>query len=255
MDVKKLVAIFIVSLCIAVMPAIAQVDNTTANGTTSNETNVTATPTPTATVTATTEPTTTPTAEPNATGNATPVPTEAKFRAAPAVTLRPVNDVIDKSQDGIIELYMYNPTVNDVTLTVDAQISVPAGVHVYGEGFGSGTAAGTVAGAFELPPGAVRTIYINIKAENIGDFTAQFAGMYWPGDDKDAFQQVSLTHPFKVNEPSSNPMDSEPTGGAVKTDDSSETGADESNKLPLPSGILSVIAVVIAFGALMVRKN
>jgi len=96
MDVKKLVAIFIVSLCIAVMPAIAQVDNTTANGTTLNETNVTATPTATATVTATTEPTTTPTAEPTATGNTTPVPTEAKFRAAPAVTLRPVNDVIDK---------------------------------------------------------------------------------------------------------------------------------------------------------------
>ncbi len=235
MDVKKLVAIFIVSLCIAVMPTIAQVDNTTANGTTSNETNVTATPT--------------------ATGNVTPAPTEAKFRAAPTVTLRPVNDVIDKSQDGIFELYMYNPTVNDVTLTVDAQISVPAGVHVYGEGFGYGAAAGTVAGAFELPPGAVRTIYINIKAENTGDFTAHFAGLYWPGDDKDAFQQVSLTHPFKVNEPSSNPMDSEPTGGAIETGDSDETGADESNKLPLPSGILSVIAVVIAFGALMVRKN
>ncbi len=257
MDVKKLVAIFIVSLCIAVMPAIAQVDNTTANGATLNETNVTATPTPmaTATVTATTGPPTTPTAEPTATGNATPVPTEAKFRVGPTVTLRPVNDVIDKSQDGIVELYMYNPTVNDVTLTVDAQISVPAGVHVYGEGFGYGAAAGTVAGAFELPPGAVRTIYINIKAEKTGDFTVQFAGLYWPGDDKDAFQQVSLTHPVKVNEPSSNPMDSEPTGGAVETGGSSETGADESNKLPLPSGILSVIAVVIAFGALMVRKN
>ena len=244
MNMKKLVVICITCLCIAAMPAIAQENNTTTNG---NETNVTATPTPTP------EPTVTPTAnETNVTGTATPVPTEAKFRVGPTVILRPVNDVIDKSQDGIVELYMYNPTVNTVTLTADVQVSVPSGIHVYGAGFGSGGAAGTVAGTFTVPPGATRTININIKADKVGDCTVHFTGLYWPGDDKDAFQQISLTHPLTVKEPSPKPMDKEPTGGAGETD---ETSTDKPNGLPLPSGLLSVIAIVVAFGALMLRKN
>jgi hypothetical protein len=217
------------------MPAIAQENNTTTNG---NETNVTATPTPTA--------------ELNVTETATPAPTEAKFRVGPTVTLRPVNDVIDKSQDGLVELYMNNPSLNDVTLTADVQISVPSGIHVYGEGFGYGGAAGTVAGKFTVPPGTVRTIHINIKADKVGDLTVHFTGLYWPDDDKDAFQQISLTHPLTVKEPSPNPMASEPTGGAGET---GETSTDTANGLPLPSGLLSVIAIVVAFGALMIRKN
>jgi len=218
------------------MPAIAQENNTTTNG---NETNVTATPTPTPTV----EPTAVPaTNETNVTETATPAPTEAKFRVGPTVTLRPVNDVIDKSQDGLVELYMNNPSLNDVTLTADVQIAVPSGIHVYGEGFGYGGAAGTVAGKFTVPPGTVRTIHINIKADKVGDFTVHFTGLYWPDDDKDAFQQVSLTHPLMVKEPS-RPLDEEPTS------------TDEPNEQPLPSGLLSVIAIVIAFGAMMIRKS
>jgi len=105
------------------------------------EENATANATESVTVTAmaTVSPTEEPTAE----------PTEAKFRVGPTITLRPVNDVIDNSQDGLVELYMNNPSVNDVTLTADIQISVPSGIHVYGEGFGYGGAAGTVAGTFE----------------------------------------------------------------------------------------------------------
>jgi hypothetical protein len=161
------------------------------NNTTVDETNATATPT--------TEPTV--------------APTEAKFRVAPTVTLRPVNDVINKSQDGLVELYMNNPSVNDVTLTADVQISVPSGIHVYGEGFGYGGAAGTVVGTFTVPPGTVRTIHINIKGEKIGTFTIHFTGLYWPSDNKDAFQQTSLTHPLTVEEPSPDPMDPESIGG------------------------------------------
>ncbi len=231
MNMKKLVVICITCLCIAAMPAIAQENNTTTNG---NETNVTTTPTPT------------PTTEP------TVVPTEAKFRVGPTVTLRPVNDVIDKSQDGLVELYMNNPSLNDVTLTADVQIAVPSGIHVYGEGFGYGAAAGTVAGTFTVPPGIVRTIHINIKADKVGDFTVHFTGLYWPDGDKDAFQQISLTHPLTVKEPSPNPMDPKPTGRSGET---GETSTDETNGLPLPSGLLSVIAIVVAFGALMIRKN
>ncbi len=235
MNMKKLVVICIACLCMVAMPAIAQENNTTTNG---NETNVTATPTPTA--------------EPTVTVTPTPAPTEAKFRVGPTVTLRPVNDVIDTSQDGLVELYMNNPSLNDVTLTADVQISVPSGIHVYGEGFGYGAAAGTVAGKFTVPSGTVRTIHINIKADKVGDFTVHFTGLYWPDGDKDAFQQISLTHPLTVKEPSPNPMDSKPTGGSGET---GETSTDEPNGLPLPSGLLSVIAIAVAFGALMIRKN
>ena len=138
---------------------------------------------------------------------ATPQATEtaAKFRVGPTVKIRPVNDEINKSTDGLIELYMDNPSLNDVTLNVDARISVPSGIHVYGQGFGEAGAAGTVYGTFDIPPGKARTIYITIKAEKVGEFYAQFSGMYWPDDNKDDFQPISLTHPFKVTEESASP--------------------------------------------------
>ena len=222
MNIKKLVAICILCLCLAVMPAIAQENDTAAN-----ETNVTVTPT----------------IEPTAAETAAPVPTEAKFRVGPTVTLRPVNDVINKSQDGLVELYMNNPSLNDVTLTADVQISVPSGIYVYGEGFGYGTAAGTVAGKFEVPPGTVRTIHINIKSEKAGTFTVHFTGLYWPGDDKDAFQQISLTHPLTVKEPSPKPLDPKPT---------SEGGTKELPYTYIIVGCLAVIAIAVI--AMMMKK-
>jgi hypothetical protein len=226
MSMKKLAIVCILLLCLSVVPAMAQENDTAVN-----ETN--------ATVTATA----TPTIEPTAAETATPVPTEAKFRVGPTVTLRPVNDVINKSQDGLVELYMNNPSLNDVTLTADVQISVPSGIHVYGEGFGYGGAAGTVAGKFTVPPGTVRTIHINIKSEKTGTFTVHFTGLYWPGDDKDAFQQISLTHPLTVKEPSPKPLDPKPTGnGGMK-------------ELPYTYIIVGCLAVIaIAFIAMMIRK-
>lgn len=193
------------------------------------------------TVNATESVTVTATATVSPTEEAAAEATEAKFRVGPTVTLRPVNDVIDKSQDGLVELYMNNPSLNDVTLTADVQISAPSGIHVYGEGFGYGGAAGTVAGKFEVPPGTVRTIHINIKSEKTGDFTVHFTGLYWAGDDKDTFQQISLTHPLTVNEPSPNPMDSQPTTETVE------------NELPISSGFLAIIALALV--ALLIRKS
>jgi hypothetical protein len=233
MGMKKLAIVCILLLCLFAIPAMAQ-----GNDTTANVTNATVTATTATTVTATA----TPTIEPTATATVTPVPTEAKFRVGPTVALRPVNDVINKSQDGIVELYMYNPTVNTVTLTADVQVSVPPGIHVYGAGFGSGGAAGTVAGTFTVPPGATRTININIKSERAGTFTVHFTGLYWPGDDKDAFQQISLTHPLIVKEPSPKPLDPKPTEGGAK-------------ELPYTYIIVGCLAVIaIAFIALMLRK-
>lgn len=60
-------------------------------------------------------------------------------------------------------------------------------------------------GKFEIPPGTTRTINIIIKADK-EDFSAQFTGLYWPGDNKDNYQSISLTHPFKVTAPSKDPL-------------------------------------------------
>ncbi len=128
-------------------------------------------------------------------------PTTSKFRVGPSVTLRPVTDVIEENQDGIVELFMNNPSLNDVTLNVDAQVSVPAGLHVSGENFGQAAGAGVVAGTFSVPPGKARTISINIKADKSarkGSHTLQFTGLYYPDENKDAFQPISLTYSVTV---------------------------------------------------------
>ena len=176
-------------------------------------------------------------------------PTEGKFRVGPTVRIRPLNDEISKDQDGLIELYMDNPSLNDVTLNVDARISVPSGIHVYGQGFGEAGAAGTVYGTFSIPPGSARTINIVIKAEKIGDFSAQFSGLYWPGDNKDAYQPISLTHPFKVTASSTDPL----------KDTSGDTGGDnkDAQKPPEKSPGISIVAAIfiVTIIAYMLRRR
>ena len=139
---------------------------------------------------------------------------EAKFRVGPVVKLRPVNDEIDSSRDGLVELSFSNPSLNDVALHGDFYVSVPSGIHVYGQGLGLATAAGTAYGQFTAPPGTARTIYLNIKADETAvgkTYFIHFIGQYWPGDNKDAFNPFSLTHPFTVLEASPNPHDPTPT--------------------------------------------
>ncbi|MCZ7401060.1 MAG: hypothetical protein O8C61_02430 [Candidatus Methanoperedens sp.] len=170
------------------LPAIAE--QNAANAT--NETNATVTPTVTPNITIT----------PIATQTISPTPTtiiEKKFRVGPVVSLRPVNDIITEKEAGQVELQMTNPSLNDVTLHVDAWVSVPSGVHIYGQGFGAAASAGTAYGTFDVLPGQMVTIQINIVPEKRGNFFASFTGLYYPDDDKDKNQPISLTHPFTVN--------------------------------------------------------
>lgn len=167
-------------------------------------------PTPTATPVPTITPTTPP---PTITPAPTPAAT-AKFRVGPTVNLRPVTDVIEADEDGIVELYMDNPSLNDVTLKVEARVNVPSGIHVYGQGFALAAAAGTAYGTFEIPPGTARTIAVVIKADKsarLGSHMLQFTGLYWPGDNKDIYQPISLTYPLKVREASKKPETADPS--------------------------------------------
>ena len=198
----------------------------------------TATPDPAATPEATAEPTATPepaatpesTAEPTATPEpeATPVPTalptpmptpvpsptavpptfpnvNEAFRIGPTVRLRPVNDLINAEQDGLVEVLFRNPQLNDAIMVVDLTVFIPSGFHIYGQGMSTDAAAGAASGTYEVPPGQSRTVFLNLKAEKVGRSTLQFSGLYWPKGNKDLFNPISLTHPFEVIHPSADP--------------------------------------------------
>lgn len=222
---KTLLMFCVVSIIAAGIPA-ALAEN--------NVTNVTATPTTTLTVTpaVTTPPVAT---------------TPGKFRVGPSVTLRPVTEVIETNQDGIVEFFMNNPSLNDVTLNVDARISVPSGIHVYGESFGQGAGAGVVAGTFSVPSGTSRTIILVIKADKtarIGSHSILFTGMYWPDDNKDNYQPLSLTYPVTVKAPSKNPESPDPSNpdAVPKT---------AGNEIPLTWIILAAVilgGIAVIFG-------
>src|SRR5574341_543983 len=124
---KALLMLCVISIFTGAMPiAVAEVNRTNQT----NQTNITETPVVVATTISSV------------------TVKEAKFRVGPTVKLRPVNDLINKSSYGLIELYMDNPYLNVVKLNVDVCISVPAGIQVYGKGFGEAGAAGTVYGTF-----------------------------------------------------------------------------------------------------------
>ena len=145
----------------------------------------------------------------------TMAPREPGFRENPTTRLRPVNEQITADQAGIVEIFMVIPSVNDVPLTVDMVITVPSGIHVYGEGFScAGSGAGACNGSFTILPGQSKSGHLNVKAEKIGSYQVHFSGFWWPGNNKDLRQPISLTHPFNVLEPS---KDLTPPGSVAST--------------------------------------
>ncbi|VVB87693.1 Uncharacterised protein [uncultured archaeon] len=234
MKTLKLLFVNLLLFVILASPALSQNETTPAQTTTA-PTVVATTAVPTVVVT---------TAAPTA--SATP----AKFRVGPSVTLRPVTDVIETDQDGIVELFMNNPSLNDVTLNVDARVSVPSGIHVYGESFGQAAGAGVVYGTFSVPPGTARTIAVVIKADKsarIGSHTIQFTGMYYPGDDKDNYQPLSLTYSINVKAASKNPESSEPSNPE------NVPKAAETPKVPGFGAVLGLVGI-LAIARLLSRK-
>jgi hypothetical protein len=235
MKTLKILIVNLLVLVILISPALSQNETTPVATTTApTVTNTTSVPTVTATIVPT----------------ASAAVTQGKFRVGPSVTLRPVTDVIESNQDGIVELFMNNPSLNDVTLNVDARVSVPSGIHVYGQSFGEAAGAGVVAGTFSVPPGTSRTIVLVIKADKsarLGSHTLQFTGLYWPGDNKDNFQPISLTYPVTIKEPSKDPDSADPSNP-----ESVPKGA-ETPKTP-GFGIIAAIFGVFAVARLLSRK-
>ena len=206
--------------------AAAETATTQAGGSTILNLNATRPQAPTSTPepTSTTAPTSTP--EPTSTPGPTPTPPasiQEAFRQGPTVRLRPVNDVIDQNKDGIVEVLFRNPALNETVMVVDLTVSVPAGIHIYGEGYAQSSAAGAASNTYRVLPGQSQTVKLFIKSEKVGRYTIDFSSVYWPEGNKDLNNPVSLTHPFDVRAPSPDPFSSTPTdpseqpGGAAPT--------------------------------------
>ena len=194
-------------------------------------------------------PTATPTATPTTSAHG-----EEKFKVRPTIILRPVVGVIEKEQDGIVELYIDNPSLNDVVLHLDAHVMVPAGIHVYSEqNVWTRTADGVAyAPGFEIPPGTEKTISIHIMADenaNIGSHTLHFSGIYYPGNNKDLHKPIALTYPIEVKEASDREDILIPTPAETPPTTSEERADNTQVMLYGIIGAVGVLCLVIAVKA------
>jgi len=105
-----------------------------------------------------------------------PKPTDA-FRLEPVVRLQFLNEEITRAQDGLVEVFVTNSSVNDVVMNLELFVSLPSGIRVFGEGFASASSAGTMRGFFEVPPGTSRTIALNIAGVRGLDQYAQLKNL------------------------------------------------------------------------------
>ena len=122
------------------------------------------------------------------------------FRVGPTVSLRPLDSEINKSQEGIVEFFLNNPSLNDCTLEVDLAVDVPSDIYIYSQDGGISGGAGTVTGHFTVPPGSSRTTALHIKGGKGGTFPVHFSGIYWPGNNKDKWDSITLDSSFNVLE-------------------------------------------------------
>ena len=143
--------------------------------------------------------------------------------------LRPVNDVIDQNKDGIVEVLFRNPALNETVMVVDLTVSVPAGIHIYGEGYAQSSAAGAASNTYRVVPGQSQTVKLFVKSEKVGRYTIDFSSVYWPEGNRDLNNPVSLTHPFDVRAPSPDPFSSTPT------DQSEQPAAAAPTSAPAPA--------------------
>ena len=172
---------------------------------------------------------------------------EPKFRIGPKVTLRPVEDTLyvyddGTSSDGLVELFMNNPTLNDVSLTVDAYVDVPSNIHIISDDFVLAGGAGSSYATFSIPPGSSRIIKVRIKAAKEGRYTLDFTGLYYPGDNKDRYQPISLTYPIVViQKPGQTPELPKGNGTSGGEDPPGNTSI-------ILYGIIAIVALVVIGG-------
>ena len=107
-----------------------------------------------------------------------------------------------------------------------------------------------------MPPGSARTISIDLKGDKVGTYTVHFSGLYWPGDNKDNFNPLSLSHPFEVKEASENTEETTSSSGSEGSEAGNTEGvkAEGEGSISAPGfGIL--IAAIGLLGVYAVKRK
>ena len=117
----------------------------------------------------------------------------------PSVQLRPVEDVIYRNGQGILEVVINNPLINQRAIVVDLTISAPSNLTISGQDFAGSLAAGEARTPFIISPGQSRTIIVNVGGKIAGDYLVQSVATYWPQGYPQLNQNQSLQHQFRVD--------------------------------------------------------
>lgn len=125
-----------------------------------------------------------------------------KFNQMPDVDIRSINDRINKTIDGSVELFASNPSSNQFPLQVDFIAIIPSGITLYSDSLPLvEKKPGAVIGSFQVIPGQKREIYIRVKSSNIGNYSVQYNQIYYPVGHKSENVENTVTNYF-VEEPS-----------------------------------------------------
>ena len=136
---------------------------------------------------------------------------QGTMRVGPSVRLDTRQSEITSQQDAIIDLFWNNSSLNDLATRIEVSIDVPSGLYMYSQDGAVACAAGRCLGTFTAPPGSVRNMPIIVKADSAGNYFIHMSGRYWPANDRDNWNPISLSTPIRVVEPSPNPQDPVPT--------------------------------------------
>jgi hypothetical protein len=123
---------------------------------------------------------------------------EQAFRSGPTVTFQSLNSEINKTQNETVELFLKNPSLNNVTLEADMNVSVPSDTHVYSEDGSIASVSGTVNEHFSVLPGSSKTVTLHIIGERTGTFSVHSNVNYWPDRNKNDLGTISQNDSFNV---------------------------------------------------------
>ena len=125
---------------------------------------------------------------------------EQAFRFGPTVIFQSLNSEINKTQNGTVELFLKNPSLNNVTLEADMNVSAPSNIRIYSEEGDISSAISTVNEHFSVLPGSSKTVTLHIIGEKTGTFSVHSNINYWPGKNKNDLNTISQDSSFDVTQ-------------------------------------------------------
>ena len=135
----------------------------------------------------------------------------SKIGTGPNVKIQANRSVVKATEDALLDIFWDNSIINEDTYILEVYVDVPTGLFIYAEQGAISCAAGICKGLFQIPPGSSRNLPLLIKASEPGDKFLHLNGRYFPENDPGQWNPISLSTPIKVEAPSPEPGNPEPT--------------------------------------------